>query len=60
MKLSMLRPVLAVVAVLIWAIGYRTDNETMRWVAIAIIAAAMLLRFARPRAPNAESEAGEP
>ena len=37
----------AVVGLLIWAYGLRTDNSTMRWLGIGFLAVAFLLRFIR-------------
>ena len=49
MNLQHVRLVLALVGVLVWAYGYRTENDTVRWIAIAIIAVAVLLRFSPSR-----------
>jgi hypothetical protein len=42
---------LTVAGLAVWAVGAKTDNGTIRWVGIAFIAFAFLLRFFR-RAEN--------
>ena len=44
----------AVVGLLIWAYGLRIDDVTVRWLGIAFLLAAFLLRFVRRREPPAE------
>ena len=52
------RIVVAVAGIIVWAYGARYDHATARWIGIALIAAAMLLRFAGPR-PGRGAESGE-
>lgn len=40
---------LGLAAAVLFAASLRTGNDTFRWVAIALLAVAVLLRFARPR-----------
>jgi hypothetical protein len=42
---------LAVTGMLVWAYGYRVDDTTLRWVGIAFLGVAVLLRFAARRRP---------
>lgn len=44
----------AVVGLLIWAYGLRTDDAAVRWLGIAFLLAAFLLRFVRRHRPPAE------
>lgn len=43
------RIVVAVAGMVVWAYGAREDLPTARWIGIALIAAALLLRFVGPR-----------
>jgi tRNA(Met) C34 N-acetyltransferase TmcA len=36
---------LAAIGVIVWSYGYRVDDPSLRWVGIAFLAAAALLRF---------------
>jgi hypothetical protein len=44
---------LAAIGMLVWAYGFRVDDATIRWVGIALLAVAVLLRFLirRPQPP---------
>ena len=44
-RLNLARTVLAAIGVVVWGYGYRTDDAHVRLAAIAILAAALLLRF---------------
>jgi hypothetical protein len=44
---------LAAIGLIVWGYGYRVDDPALRWVGIAFLAAAVLLRFWRPRRPPA-------
>jgi hypothetical protein len=44
---------LAAIGLVVWAYGYRVDDSTMRWVGIAFLAVAVLLRFLPRRRPPA-------
>jgi hypothetical protein len=48
-QLLLTRLVLALVGVAIWGYGYRTDDSQVRFVAIGILAVALLLRFVPKR-----------
>ena len=37
------------VALIIWAYGFRTDNRTPMWIGMALVVVAFLLRFAPQR-----------
>jgi hypothetical protein len=45
---------LAAIGLVVWGYGYRVDDPALRWVGIAFLAAAVLLRFwrGRPRPPG--------
>jgi hypothetical protein len=45
-----IRFAVAVAGILVWAYGYRADDAAIRWVGIALLAVAVLLRFWAPRA----------
>ena len=47
-NLSWIKVAIAVVGIAIWSFGYRQDDSTLRWIGIAVLAAAALLRFYRP------------
>lgn len=47
--LPWIKILLAVAGITVWAFGYRQDDATLRWVGIALLAVAALLRFYRPR-----------
>ena len=40
---------IAVVGITIWAYGFRQEDSVIRWIGIAVIAMAALMRFYRPR-----------
>ena len=42
---------LIAIGILIWAYGARVDNPTIRWAGIALLIAALLLRFLSRRGP---------
>lgn len=44
-SLSWIKVAIAVIGIAIWSFGYRQDDATIRWVGIAVLAAAALLRF---------------
>jgi hypothetical protein len=46
----------AAVGVAIWVYGYTADNDRIRWVGIAVLASALLLRFYRPRKPTSPAQ----
>lgn len=46
-----LKLVFAAIAALLIFWGIRTDSEAFRWAGIALLAAAVVLRFIRPRPP---------
>lgn len=39
----------AVVGLLVWGYGYRVDSPTLRWIGIAFLAAAVILRLVPKR-----------
>ena len=52
-----LKLVIVVIGLLTFASGMRADDAMVRWVGVALVAVAWLLRFARgPAATEAESE----
>jgi hypothetical protein len=40
---------LAIMGLVVWGYGYRTDDTTLRWIGIGFFAAATILRFAKRR-----------
>ena len=57
MNLAVLRVIVALVGVIVWAYGAREDHELSRWIGIAIIVVAMFLRFAGPRPSRGSGDA---
>ena len=53
------RIVVAAAGVLVWAYGAREDHPTARWIGIALIAAALLLRFIGPRPSRDAGESAD-
>jgi hypothetical protein len=51
MSLTWVRFVIAAIGLLVWGYGLRVNDSTLRWVGIAFLAAAVLLRFAPRRGP---------
>ena len=49
MTFTWIRFALAAIGMLVWAYGYQADDGTTRWVGIALLGVAVLLRFATPR-----------
>ena len=52
--LPWIKVITAVIGITVWAFGYSRDDSTLRWVGIALLAVAMLLRFYRPRPRSGE------
>ena len=55
-RLSFAKLVVGAVALVVWAIGARADDGRLRWVGIALLAGAFLLRFFEPR-PGRDADA---
>ena len=55
--LSWVKIAVAVLGITIWAFGYRYDDSTLRWIGIAVLAAAALMRFYRPRPRHKDGSA---
>jgi hypothetical protein len=49
MTLTWIRLAVAAIGLVVWAYGYQADDVTIRWVGIAFLAVAVLLRFIAPR-----------
>ena len=47
--ITWIKVAVAVLGITIWAYGFRQDDAVIRWVGIAVIACAALMRFYRPR-----------
>lgn len=47
--LPWIKVAIAVLGITVWAFGFRQDDSTIRWIGIALIGVAALLRFYRPR-----------
>lgn len=52
MNYQTMRLAIAAVGVAIWVYGYREANDRIRWVGIAVIAVAVIMRFLTPRKPS--------
>jgi hypothetical protein len=50
--LDLLKVAVVVVGLALWAYGFRADIPIYRWVGVAFVAAAFLLRFLGPRPPR--------
>jgi len=50
-SLTWVRFALAAIGLIVWGYGYRVDDPTMRWIGIAFLAVAVVLRFAARRRP---------
>ena len=50
--LPWIKVILAVVGITVWAFGYQRDDSTLRWIGIALLGIAALMRFYRPRPGN--------
>ena len=48
-QIMWLKIALAALGIAVWAIGYQADDVRIRWVGIAVLAAAVLLRFTKAR-----------
>ena len=48
-QLLWIRLGLAVAGIIVWTLGLRTNDQTMQYGGIALLVAAVLLRFARKR-----------
>lgn len=48
---DIIKLVLALIAAVLLFWGIKTDSEAFRWAGIALLAAAVVLRFIRPRTP---------
>jgi hypothetical protein len=44
--------ILALAAAILLGLGIRSDNPVLRWSGIAFLAAAVIVRFIRPRGEN--------
>ncbi len=53
MRVTWIRFALAAAGLFIWSYGYRIDDSTIRWAGIALLVAAVLLRFWVRRGPPA-------
>jgi hypothetical protein len=47
--LTIAKLTLALIAAILFGLGVRGDNEALRWAAVGFLAAAVVLRFFRPR-----------
>ncbi len=53
--LGIAKTALVIVGMLIFLVGIRTANEYLRWIGIACVAIAWLLRFAKPANASAST-----
>ena len=49
-----IKVIIAVIGITVWAFGYQRDDTTLRWIGIALLGVAALLRFYRPRPRSGE------
>lgn len=47
---------LLVIGLGVWAYGQRVDDPFLRWIGIGFFAAATLLRFFKPKAPDHQDD----
>lgn len=52
--MTSIKVALAAIGICVWAYGYRVDSPRVRWIGIAVLAAAVVLRFigSRPRSSD--------
>ena len=55
-RITVLKIALALAGVGIFAFGVRSDDPIVRWVGIACVIAAFLLRFVKKRVPDEEGD----
>ena len=55
-RITVLKIALALAGVGIFAFGVRSDDGIVRWVGIACVVAAFLLRFVKKRVPDEEAD----
>ena len=53
-RLSHLKLGLAAIGIILFGYGVRAEDTRFRWLGIAFLAAAAILRFLRPRRPKPE------
>lgn len=53
MRILYARIALFAIGVLVWGYGANVDDQRVRWIGIALLAAALVLRFFSPRRPPA-------
>jgi hypothetical protein len=58
--LTQLKVGLAFIGLVLFGYGVRADNERMRWIGIAFLAAAAVLRFVGPRSSRRKRPVEEP
>ena len=52
MNFQTMRLAIAAVGIAIWVYAYRVNDERIRWVGVAVLAVAVLMRFFAPRKPK--------
>lgn len=51
-RTTLVKLVLAIAGLLLFAVGVRQQSEAIRWAAIVVVAIAFLLRFVKPEPPG--------
>ena len=55
-RITLLKVAFALAGIAIFVYGVRTEDNTVRWVGIAFVIAAFLLRFVKKRVPDEEPD----
>lgn len=56
MNIQTMRLAIAAVGVAIWVYGFREGSDRIRWVGIAVLAVAVVMRFFRSRKPTSPTQ----
>ena len=56
MSVQTMRLAIAAVGVMVWAYAHRVENDRIRWVGIAMLAVAVLMRFIPRRKPGSPAQ----
>ena len=56
MRIQTMRLAIAAVGMMVWVYAYRVENDRIRWVGIAMLAVAVLMRFIPRRKPTSPAQ----